>query len=116
MCNVDLSQQCKTFLAAAFNCSKTHSENTRHSGKYHITVQLTSCLTGLDLTKQVKLLFIQYMENSWIHTQEVIYTVILSLKLLFKASFNPCVDAFGTSVARFWRKKVAQIFQKMPRK
>ena len=29
-----------------------------------ITVRLTSCLTGLDLTKQVKLLFIQHKEIS----------------------------------------------------
>ena len=34
-----------------------------------ITVQLTSCLTGLDLTKQVKLLFIQHKQGSWIQTK-----------------------------------------------
>ena len=38
-----------------------------------ITVQLNSCLTGLDLTKQVKLLFIQPKQSS--RMQEISRTV-----------------------------------------
>ena len=34
-----------------------------------ISVQLTSCLTGLELTKQVKLLLIQHKQSSWIQTK-----------------------------------------------
>ena len=34
-----------------------------------ITVQMTTCLTGLDLTKQVKLLFIQHKQRSLIQTK-----------------------------------------------
>ena len=33
---------------------------------WSIAVQLTSCLTGLDLTEQVKLFFIQHKQSSWI--------------------------------------------------
>ena len=49
----------------------------------NITVQLTSFLTGLDLTKQVKLFFISNAAESKHNKLEVIHTVILSLKLLF---------------------------------
>ena len=41
-------------------------ENTAHGGS--ITVWLTSSLTGLDLTKQVKLLLLQRMQSSRIQT------------------------------------------------
>ena len=34
-----------------------------------VTVQLTSCLTSLDATKQEKLLIIQHQPNSWIQTK-----------------------------------------------
>ena len=54
------------------------------------------------------------MQIGWIHTKEVIYTVILFLKLLFKASFNSCVYCFGTSVARFWNKKLPNFFKNVP--
>ena len=49
------------------------------------TVRLTSCLTGLDLTKQVKLLFIQHLQSSWIqkNNYEFGHTVILPLGLVF---------------------------------
>ena len=33
------------------------------------TIRLTSCLTHLDLTKQVKLLLIQHKQSTWIHTK-----------------------------------------------
>ena len=35
-----------------------------------ITVQLTSCLTGLDSTKQVDILLIQHKRSSWIQTKQ----------------------------------------------
>ena len=41
------------------------AENTRHSGTFYCTFRRpTSCLTGLELTKQVKLLFIQQKQRS----------------------------------------------------
>ena len=49
-----------------------------------ITVRTTSCLTGLDLTRQVKLFFIQHEQSaeSKQNKQEVSQTVILTLKLV----------------------------------
>ena len=44
-----------------------HPENTDHRGS--ITVWLTSCLTDLDLTKQVKLLFIPQKQSRWMQTK-----------------------------------------------
>ena len=38
------------------------AKNTYHRGS--ITVLLSSCLTGLDSTKQVKLMLIQYKQSS----------------------------------------------------
>ena len=35
-----------------------------------ITVQLTSCLIGLDLAKQVSMLLIQHKQSSWIQTSQ----------------------------------------------
>ena len=35
----------------------------------NITVQLTSCLTGLDSTKQVNMLLIQHKQSSWFQTK-----------------------------------------------
>ena len=40
------------------------SENTDLFCKKSITVRLTSCLTGLDSTKQVNLLLFQHMQSS----------------------------------------------------
>ena len=42
-------------------------ENTNLRGS--ITVQLTSCLTGFDLTKQVKLMLIQQKQSCWNQTE-----------------------------------------------
>ena len=38
------------------------TENTPHRGS--ITVWLTSCLTGLDMTKQAKLMLIKHEQSS----------------------------------------------------
>ena len=51
------------------------------------TVQLTSCLTVLDLAKQVKLLLIQHEQNKQ-NKHEVSYTVILPLQLVFSVLSN----------------------------
>ena len=50
-----------------------------------ITERLTSCLTGLDLSKQVKLLLIQYKQSRRTkqNKQEVSRTVKLPLNLMF---------------------------------
>ena len=46
-----------------------------------ISVRLTSCFTGLDLTKQVKLLFMPHKQSSSIQTKnQVSCTVILLTK------------------------------------
>ena len=47
--------------------SMYYPENTNLRGI--IDVQLTSCLNGFDLTKQVKLLFIQHLQSSLIQTK-----------------------------------------------
>ena len=54
-----------------------------------ITVHLTSCLTGLDSTKQVKFLIIKHKKSSLIQTkknQEVSCIVKLPLKLVFSGT------------------------------
>ena len=51
----------------------TFAENTRHRGG-SITVQLTSCLTGLDSTKQVKLILIQLKQSGWIQTKQTVFS------------------------------------------
>ena len=60
--------------------SMVRSENTYLLRKGSIT----SCLTGLDLTRQVKLFFIQHEQSaeSKQNKQEVSHTVILTLKLV----------------------------------
>ena len=52
-----------------------------------ITVWLTSCLTGLDLNKQVKLFFIQISKaaDSAQNKQDVSHTVILPIQFVFSA-------------------------------
>ena len=53
----------------AYSLSNTHNklslQRTLTIGE-SITVRLTSCLTSLDLTKQVKLLFVQHNQSTWI--------------------------------------------------
>ena len=44
-----------------------------------ITVQLTSCLTSLDLTKQVNLLLIQPKHSSWIQTLDFHWEMFLAV-------------------------------------
>ena len=71
----------------------TYSENTHNGGS--ITVQLTSCLTGLDVTKQVNLLFIQLKQSN----QEVSRTVkhpLMSVTYLSTQN-SQCVCAFEVS-------------------
>ena len=46
-----------------------HAVNREHTIGGNITVQLTYCLIGLDLTKQVKLFLIQHKQSSRIHTK-----------------------------------------------
>ena len=52
-----------------------------------ITLRLTSCLTDLDLTKQVKLMLIQYWQSSWIQTKLTGGQTYFPLRLVFSA-FN----------------------------
>ena len=62
------------------------TEKTHHIGE-SITLQLTSCLTGLDLTKQENFgsFNISKAAESKQHKQEIRWTVILPLKLGFSA-------------------------------
>ena len=78
----DVSWRCWRHLAEA--CSTRNGRLNFNSGsdcvtvvgadnflcKGTITVWLTSCLTGLDLTKQVNLLLIQHKQSSWIQTNK----------------------------------------------
>ena len=70
-----------------------------------ITVQLTSCLTGLDLTKQVNLLFIHHEQSSWIQTnktggQAYSDTSPLASKLVFCALWHSINQSKRWSVTR----------------
>ena len=60
--------------------------------KLTITVQMTSCLTSLDLSKQIKLLFIQQRKAvNFKQNKHVSRTVILPLKLVFS---DQCIITF----------------------
>ena len=50
---------------------KVDSENTLLLPKGSITVWLTSCLTGLDLTKQLNLLIVFIWQKGWIQTSQI---------------------------------------------
>ena len=82
----------------------TYSENTHNGGS--ITVQLTSCLTGLDVTKQVNLLFIQLKQSN----QEVSSTVKLPLMsvtyLITQNSVWVCFRSFECDSC--WKGKVSK--------
>ena len=53
-------------MASVFEVSRTLTYFVKGS----ITVSLTSCLTGLDSTKQVNMLLIQHQQSSWIQTKQ----------------------------------------------
>ena len=62
-----------------------------------INVQLTSCLTGLDSTKHIKLMLIQHKKaaESKQNKQEVSHTVILPIKLVFSGISHQIVSRFS---------------------
>ena len=61
-----------------------HCMDDLHTHSPCITVWMTSCLTGLDLTQEVKLLFIKHKQSSLIKTKkQVSPTVIFPLKFVF---------------------------------
>ena len=67
----------------SIKCSSKRTLTIRES----INLHLTSCLAGLDLTKQVKMLFLQHKQRSWNqkNKQKASHTVIFPLKLVFSA-------------------------------
>ena len=58
----------KFIVAKGLSCPK--SNKSPNMVTLSITVQMTSCLTGLDLTKHVKLLFIHHKQSSWNETNK----------------------------------------------
>ena len=74
-----------TYFSFGLNTLGTLNQRTLTIGGC-ITEWLTSCLTGLDLTKQEKLLIIQHKQSSW--NRSVSLTLILPLKLVFSGCIN----------------------------